>query len=184
MSIVKGGVTIERPGTGKVTDVKPGAELLVGDVITIGEGADAQLVLPDSAFVNLAPGASLRVNQYSFDPGSEKRMVFVRLMRGKARFVVYNRMSHDSAVIVETDSARVTASGTVDFVMNVMADATETLALSGFVRVNNSSDFVVGTVSLGENLMTIVKAKTPPSGPVAMNRRQRKEYIRRVRQSR
>jgi len=184
LSVVRGGVTIERPGPGKVTDVRAGTELLVGDVIAVGEDADAQLVLPDSAFVNIAPGAVLRVNQYSFDPESEKRMVYVRLMRGKARFVVYNRMSRDSAVIVETDSAIVRASGTVDFVMNVTPEVTEALTLSGFVRVNNSSGIVVGTVNLGENLMTIVKASAPPSGPVVMNRRQRKEYIRQVRQLR
>lgn len=183
-SIVRGGVTIDRPGPDKVTDVRPGTELLVGDVITIGEGADAQLVLPDSAFVNLAPGSALRVNQYSFDPGSERRMIFVRLMRGKVRFVVYNRMSRDSSVIVETDSAVVRASGTVDFVMNVTPEVTEALTLSGTVRVNNSSEFVIGAVSLGENRMTSVKAKAPPSDPVIMTGRRRKEYIRQVRQSR
>lgn len=181
LSVVKGKVTVERPGLGKVLTVQSGSELLVGDVLTTGMAANAQIVLRDSADINIAPDASLRVNQYSYSPDSNRRKAYIKLIRGKARFVSNKKMSRDSSIVVETEGARVTASGQVDFVMNVTPEETEALTLSGFIKVRNMSDVVVGEIALSENLTTTVKPKRPPSQPVVMKAKQRKEYIRKVR---
>lgn len=189
MSIVKGSVTIKRPGLDKVLTVRAGTELLVGDVLTTGEGALAQLVLLDSAFVNIAPDVSLRVNQYSLSsdtrlPDISRRKSVIKVMRGKIRFIAYKQMSPDSSITVETEHALATAQGITDFVVNATADTTEVLALANQVSVKNVSYLVVGVVSLTENLLTAVKAQTPPSKPAVMTPQIKNAYIREVRQIR
>lgn len=182
ITVVKGSVNIERPGLGGVSKVRSGTELFIADVLTVGSGSSAQLALNDeSAVVYIAPGASLRVNQYAYAPETLRRKVFIRLLNGKARFVSSKKMSRGSAIIVETDSAKITASGQDDFVVKAAPQATEVMTLIGSVIVKNASDFVVGEIILSENLITTVNEKTPPSRPDVMKAKQRSEYIREVR---
>lgn len=189
LSIVKGGVTVKRPGLDKVLTVRTGTELLVGDVLTTGAGAQAQLVLLDSAFINIAPDASLRVNQYSLSPDTRlpdinRRTSVIKVMRGKARFIAYKQMSQDSSITVETEHASATAAGVTDFVVNAAPDMTEVLALANWVRVKNVSYLVVGAVSIEKSLMTQVRAQNPPSKPSVLTPQSRDAYIKEVRQIR
>lgn len=181
LAVVKGSVVIERPGFGKVPIGKTGTELLVGDLLTAGSDAQAELMLRDSAKIHIAHGASLSFNQYSFTPDINTRKALVRLIRGKTRFVVKGNMSRESVIVVETENAKVSAYAAVDFVIDASAEETEVLALSGHVKVKNLSHIVVGEIALGENFTTVVKPKSPPSQPVVMKAKQRSEYVREVR---
>ena len=178
---VKGGITIDRPGHGRVAKVTAGTELRAGDVLTAGQDAQAQLALTDSTKIYIAPQASVRVNHYSYTPDNNKRKAFIKVISGKARFIGNRQMSRDSAFIVETQSAAISTNRPFDFVINAAPDATEVLSLFASVRVKNASYLIVGTIDLAENFMTSVAPNRPPSQPVVMKARQRKEYIREVR---
>lgn len=175
--LAEGGVMIRKPGTGRDLPVRAGDKLFPADVLRTGRDSRAQLVFTDDSVVMLSSGAAVRVDQYSFNPDSNRRTATLRVLEGKARFVIYKDRSPDSAFKVETRQARIT-SDLADFVTVVSAGQTDVTVLDGTVSVTNSSFIIIGETDLGPNEKTTVREKSPPSRPSVISPEQRRTLSR------
>lgn len=177
VTALHGTVTLTRPGAGEGRVVQKGDEVLVADELRTGKGSGARLTFTDGSFVDLSPESALCVNQYVFDAEDNRRTARVKVLSGRARFVLYKARSSDSAFYVETNNALVVSAILADFGVAAGPSGTEIAVLAQSVRVKNAFTLVVGEISLGVNQKTVVKEKTPPSSPVTLTREERKDYI-------
>lgn len=178
---IRGMATIKRPGAGKDLPAARGAEIFVGDVLETMPGALAQLTFIDGLFVNLAPAASIRVNQYAFDETRNRRTVRSRVISGMVRFVAHRPAGPGSLLFVECGSAEITARSAADFAVTASPGAAEVAILRGGAGVRNTSTLIVGNVSLGMSQRTVVREKAPPSQPDIITAADRKRYTIMVR---
>lgn len=181
VTALHGTLTLTRPGAGQARVVQKGDEVLVADEIRTGKGSVARLTFIDGSFVDLSPGSALRVNQYAFDAEENRRTARIRVLGGRARFVLYKARSSGSAFTVETDNALVVPGTLADFGVAAGPSGTEVAVLARSVRVKNISALVVGETSLGVNRKTVVKEKTPPSSAVTLTPEERKSYLKDMR---
>ncbi len=181
ITVVKGTVLLKRPGIEKEYSPVNGDFFFVGDDIRTEKDSAVQLTFTDDAFVNLFPDSKMRVNQYSFDVERNRRTSRLKLLAGKARFVLYKPRSIDSAFYAETNIAYVTATTIADFGLTVEPRQTEVAVLDQSVSVNNIASLVVGDVWLSTNQKTVVKIKKPPSQPVTLSVEERKNYMKDIR---
>lgn len=173
---VQGRVTIKRTGTESITTLKTGDGVSAGDLLDCAKNSRAQLVFTDDSVVIVWPEASLRVNQYSYSPGINRRSAIIKVLSGQARFVVYKpRM--DSRFVVETEHVSLNISRH-DVILMVSPTQTEVANIGNALDVRNISPLAVGTIRLDTNQKTIVKAKTPPFQPAIVTSEQRRKYIR------
>lgn len=175
--LAQGGVNLKRPGNEAARDARPGDAIFAGDILeTRGEGR-AQLMLTDESVMVLSPGSAVRVNQYAFDVAANRRTAEVRVFKGKVRIVLYRERNKESSFNVVTDQALLSTAD-ADFVTIVSGKETSMVVLYGWASVVNSSIFTVGTVSLGQNQLTVVRGKNPPSVPSVITEDQRRAYSR------
>lgn len=174
----RGTVVLKRPGAGSSIAVKEGLAFRVGDVIETDVRSTAQLTLTDDSFMNLGPGSAVRVNQYSFDPATDRRATVIRVIKGKSRFVVYKLRSPGSLFRVETDTALVIIGGLADLVVLSAPGRTEVAVLDRGLVVKNSLPYVVGDVRVGVNQRTVIQEKTPPKAPVVVTQQERKILLK------
>lgn len=174
-TVVQGSVAVTKAGAGGPQPARPGDAFAVGDLFETGDGARAQALLADDTVLNLSSGTSLRILHYAFDRASGRRTAVVKVLRGKARFVVSARKN--SRFTVETDHAAVAATA-ADFVALVAPDATTVAALEGTVTVRNISKLVVADVDLWSNQTSVVQRGTVPSHPAPIAPQRRREYRR------
>jgi ferric-dicitrate binding protein FerR (iron transport regulator) len=170
---VQGRVDVTRVGAGAPRPARPGDAVAVGDLLAAGSGARAQALLADDTVVNLSPGAAIRILQYAFDPASGRRTAVVKVLDGRARFIVAARKN--SRFSVESPQAAIAAAA-ADFVARVSPDETIVVVLDGSARVKNVSNLIVAEVELRANQSTGVTRKTAPSHPAQITTQQRKEY--------
>lgn len=180
VTALRGTVVIHRPGAGAPLAAKEGTPFLVGDVVKTDSGSAAQLSLTDESFMNMAAGASVRVNQYSFDPAADRRTTIIRVLEGKVRFIVFRPRRAGSSFRVDAGSAMVTAGSLADFVAVAGRGHAEISVLEQALSVKNSLSYVVGTVSVGGNQRTVVREKQPPSMPEVISPQERKELLKDV----
>jgi len=176
ITIVHGAVTIKRPGEQEAPARRTGA-LLVGDVVRTTGNAAAQVALTDDSFINIAPNSSLRVNQYSFEPKEDRRTVVVRVLEGRARFIVYKKRAV-SALRVESPSSLITSHGLADFVVSASVAGTEAVVLNQSIEVKNGNSLIIGNVGLGANQKVMVTEKSPPSQPVVISPEERRALLK------
>ncbi len=174
---------IKRPGSDQVA-ARRGDAVAVGDDIRTGRDSAAQVTFSDDSFVNLFPQSALRVNQYSFEAEENRRTARIRVLGGRARFVLYKIRSSRSVFCVQTDSTTVISGLLGDFGVMTAPSETEVAVLAQSVRVRNSSDLVVGEMSLGVNQKTVIREKTPPAAPGILTPAERKKYLKNVRRFR
>lgn len=175
LTVIAGSVTVSKTVTQKVSPARVGDKIFVGDVLRTGKESRAQIVLTDDSSVNISTGTALRVNQYAIETAINRRTAIIKILEGKARFVVFKQRNNGSAFRVETKQAAISA-GTADFVAVVSPGETEVAVLDGGLSVKNISNLTVGVVSLGANQETVVKEKFPPSGPTVITTQQRRTY--------
>jgi len=140
------------------------------------------MTLTDDSFMNLGPGSAVRVNQYSFDASSGRRTAVVRVMSGKARFVIYKLRSPGSSFRIEAGNALVAMDGLADLVVLAAPGSSEVAVLDQGITVRNSFPYIVGDVRVGVNQRTIVKEKAPPTSPVVITPQERKNWLKDVKQ--
>ncbi len=175
--VAQGGVDLKKPGSEAARGARPGDRVFVGDILETGREGRAQLMLTDESVMTLSSGSAMRVNQYAFDAGTNRRTAEVRVFRGKVRIVLYKERNRESSFKVVTDQALLSSSA-ADFVAIVSERETSFVVLYGWASVVNSSKFTVGTVSLGQNQVTVVRGKEPPSVPSVITEEQRRTYSR------
>jgi len=178
ITYTRGNVTIKRTGQEHPAAAHEKDRMAVGDVVLAGADSSAQITFPDEAFVTLAPNSSLRVNQYTYDPGQQRRTVVVKVLSGQARFLAYKPLSEDSSLRVETGQALILTNIIADFVVSVSRRETEVAVLDKGVSVRNASPVVVGELGLGVNQRAVVKEKSPPAQPSIITPEQRKAYLK------
>lgn len=179
LTALRGMAVIKRPGAGSPLQAAKGMPVRVADIVEAGPGSAAQVSLSDESFMNLAPGASVRVNQYSFDALRDRRTAIVRVLNGKVRFVIF-RPRKAGSFRVEAGNALVTAGGLGDLVIEVSPGRAEIAVLEHGLSVMNSLSYVVGNVNLGANQRTLVKDKEPPAVPKVITTEERKELLKDV----
>jgi len=173
-TVVQGRVAVTAAGAGGTRLARTGDTIAVGDLLETGEDARAQALLADDTVVNLSSGTSARILQYSFDPAGGRRTAVVKLLGGKARFIVSARKS--SRFNVESAQAAVAAVAAADFVALAAPAATTVAALDGGVRVKNVSNLIVAEYELWSNQTTVVRSGAAPSRPAPIAPQQRKDY--------
>jgi ferric-dicitrate binding protein FerR (iron transport regulator) len=172
--VVQGRVAVTAAGAGGTRLARTGDTIAVGDLLETGEDARAQALLADDTVVNLSSGTSARILQYSFDPAGGRRTAVVKLLGGKARFIVSARKN--SRFNIESAQAAVAAVAAADFVVLATPDATTVAALDGGVRVKNASNLIVAACDLWPNQTTVVRVGAAPSHPAPIVPQQRKDY--------
>jgi ferric-dicitrate binding protein FerR (iron transport regulator) len=140
------------------------------------------MTLTDDSFMNLGPGSAVRVNQYSFDATTDRRTAVIRVIQGKTRIVIYKLRSRGSSFRVETGCALVTAGGFADLVVLAAPGRTDVAVLDQGIVVRNSLPYVIGDVRVGVNQRTIVKEKSPPTAPEVITPRERKDWLKDLKQ--
>ena len=175
LTFVQGVVTIKKDGIENKIIARVGDSISSGNVLETRKNSRAQVVLTDDSVINLSSGAALRVNQYAFEKKNDRRTAIIKVLEGKARFIVYKQRSKESSFKVETSHALISA-GTGDFIAEVSDKETEVAVLDGGVSVSNSFYLTVGKVWIGANQKIVVKEKTPPSGASVITSQQRRTY--------
>jgi len=179
ISVVYGDVAVKKLGAEKALPPGRGDTLFVGDTLRTGNGSRAQLLFSDGSFVNISEDTAVRVNLYLNDAAAGRRKSVVRLLNGKARFLVPVSMNRGSLFSVETETSRI-ATTYGDFLVAAHPGKTVVHALGGAVEVRNISFMAVGKVKLKQNRTTTVEKETPPSRPHIVDIQQRKVLIREI----
>ena len=182
ITAARGTVAMKRPGADSNLAVKQGLAFKVGDVIQTDANSTAQMTLTDDSFVNLGRGTSVRVNQYSFDPASDRRTAIIRVIEGKTRFIIYKLRSRDSSFRIDTGNALIVPGGFADLVVLASPGRTEVVVMDHGLNIRNSLPYVIGNVKVGVNQKTIINEKEPPMVPVVISPRERKEWLKDVKQ--
>lgn len=91
LTVVQGTVTVKKSGVEKAVAVGEGDSVSVGDVLQTGKNSGAQLVFTDDSLVNMSSDTAVRVNQYIYEPGKNRRKAIVKILGGKTRFVIYRK---------------------------------------------------------------------------------------------
>ncbi|MBI5971495.1 MAG: FecR domain-containing protein [Deltaproteobacteria bacterium] len=176
----RGQVTVVRIGVLKPIEVEgglPAFKVYIGDRITAEADGYARISLDDGSFVNLGKDAALSIIQYIYEPDAKRLKVYVKALKGRARYIQFERMAPGSAFTVESPTALLSASA-ADFVVDASDEKTQVTVLAGAVIVRNSNSFTVGSETLRMNRKTTVAKKTPPSSPASLGPDDRKELIR------
>ena len=142
-----------------------GDTVAVGDVITSGAGARAQVTLADESLVLLSHDSSFRINQFSFDRPTNRRTAVVRVIKGAVRVVVFKVRSPESDLTVESDTASIVFDNLGDCVVMPGKGSTDIVALEQAIRVKNVLSYVVGEVKMNANQRVLVSEKRAPSSP-------------------
>lgn len=175
LTVIDGSVTVSKTGVEKSFPVRVGDKIFVGDVMKTGKDSRAQIVLAADFSVNMSAGTALRINQYAFETKKNRRTAIVKVLEGRARFVVFGERNNESSFRVETAHAAINAR-IADFVAVVSPGETTIAVLDGGVNVKNVSYLTVGEVGLGTNQKTVVKEGISPSEPSSITSQQRRSY--------
>lgn len=174
---IRGVVTIKRANLEKPIAAVLGSDFFIGDVVQTGKDSRAQLTFADNSFVNLASETVFMAIQYIYEPENNRRKAIVKILGGKARFILHKEGYRDSSFAAEAGNALITTN-TADFAVTVLSTETEVVVFNKTVSTKNILSLVVGEIKLGTNQMTIIKEKTTPSKPAALTSKQRIDYIR------
>lgn len=174
---VRGQVTARETGDEKIAALRMGDSITVGQIIQTAKGAGVQLALTDASVIQVLPGTTLLVSQYTYSADENRRSAVIKVISGRARFVIYKKRSSDSRFAVITDQARINA-GLSDFFVSASGTTTEIANIGPSLSTENISQFIVGRVALGTNQKTNVADKSPPSQPFAITPEQRRKYLK------
>jgi len=193
LAIVRGKVTVRKAGAEKRTVAGAGhCDVFVGDILQTEKDSMSQVVFTDDSFINMSSATALMIKQYIYEPENnsalankgcngcyDRRKAIIKVLAGKARFIIYKQRNRESSFNVETNSASVKAV-IADFGVAVLPDETEVAVLDGVVTVKNISLLTVGKIRLRINQKAVVREKAPPSKPSIITPQQRRMYIKDV----
>ena len=157
--------------------LKQGDRIQIADTIETGSDSYLQILLTDGSVIVLSPGSKARISQYSYDATPNRRTCVVNLKYGILHVIINDARVSGSRFAIETEQAlAVTARS--DVVVEATTEKTVVASLAGGVSVRNSINMVVGTVSVGENMSTVVKTKESPTVPSILSQLQRRRFTK------
>lgn len=174
---VRGEVLCSRPGMGGARRLTTGSPVQVADTLESGANSRLQLLLNDDSVISISPGAVVRISQFSFDRGNNRRSAVVTIIRGAVRFIVQGEHRDGSSFRIQAGQTLV-QTAQADLVVEAAGKQTVICVLSGSAGVRNSSNLVIGNVRVGENSCSLVGEKSPPTNPTPISAQQRGRYIR------
>lgn len=167
-SIVTGKVTVQHAAKkGDWLSLKPGAQLLVGDLIKTNDGA-VKLTMEDGSSISLAAKSQLELNEFVYKPGSQRRTSF-KLWGGRLKAAVSKFLAENNSVQISTPTAVAGVRGT-DFMVSVNdKDETEVVVFDGKVSVKNVLDTIAGEIFLTQGQGSRVLAQTSPGAAARLS---------------
>lgn len=170
-----GRVTGWNTGDEKPVLLNPGSPVMAGQELQSYEAAGAQMVIRDDSVIQIFPGTTLQLNHFGLSADTGRRTANIKIIRGRARFILTRRMGNDSWFVVETDQATIRPD-IADFFVRAFPDRTEIVNLGRSIGVKNSARLVVGQIHLGPCQKTVVKTGQPPAYPEAVLPEHRRAY--------
>lgn len=177
ITVVKGTVKVKQTGIEKPVSVNRGDRIFVGDLLNTGESSSAQVTFIDDSFVNLSSKTAMRVNQYIFEPETNRRRAVIKVLDGVARFIFHKGRQGNPSLSVEAGNALITAN-TADFAVKVSPLQTDVAVLDREVSVKNVSSLTIGEMRIGMNQKTSVKKDAAPLMPDILLPLQRRTLIK------
>jgi len=177
VTALRAAVHVKRPGQATAKRADRGTPIRAGDIIQTGKNGFCQVAFTDESFAVLGSSTAIRINQYSFDAGRNRRTAVMQLVEGRARIVLFHQRSKESRFRVETKTAAVDPDLLSDFIVIAGDGETEIISLRNELRVRNQSSLYVGEYRLRENQRTKVKQHLPPDKPDSISRDRRQRLL-------
>jgi FecR-like protein len=113
VTVLKGQATRSPKGGAAAAALKEGAEIELGDTLTVGQDSDVKITLNDESLLLVGANSTLRIEEAKFE-GLERRAFSARLVLGKVWAKVTKAVSGSEAEFeVTTDRAVAGVRGTV-----------------------------------------------------------------------
>ena len=135
------------------------------------------MLLSDGSLIMLSPGSRIRISQYSYAEGENRRTAVVNVKTGALHLIITDSRSAGSRITIETGQA-IAVTALANIVVVAAPEKTTIATLDGWVSVCNRTNVVIGSVSVSENLMTVVTTKEPPTVPSFLSQQQRRIYTK------
>ena len=181
--IVKGDVKTESGQSKKVDVAVEGARICSGDAVITGKDARAKIAINDGApsgtnELNISPDTKLVIENYEFNPSSNRKRVLLNVISGKIRATTTPNLYNDKAkdgqantFEVRTKSAVAGVRGT-DFITSYdkSTDRSEVITFHGQVMVGTRSPngTITNAVYVAPGQHTVAVGGQPPAQPVAL----------------
>jgi len=170
ISLLKGQAT-RTPKGGAAEAIKQGAEIELGDTVTVGQDSDVKITLNDESLLLVGANSTLRIDEAKFE-GLERKAFSARLVLGKVWAKVSKAVSGSEAKFeVTTDRAVAGVRGTV-----FRVDATKLLSAASSsspssaplpkkgVQSVTTVKVSVGRVAVEAMVRNMAMGATPPPG--------------------
>lgn len=173
----------QRVGTVSVVDgsatiggrrARVGAAVNRGDLVKTARGGKVRIVFADQSIISVGSGSSLTINEYVYNPSTQRRRSRMRLLFGKVKAFV-NRLSGGSDFNVTTSTAVIGVRGTVFIVWAVSDQVTRVAVFQDSVEVQsfyNPSESVL----LSPNTMTSVRKMGGPSAAAGITPQDTRDF--------
>lgn len=174
---VRGDVRAVAPGQEKAIGrvVGSGKPLYLNDAVTTGKGARLQILLLDETTFTIGPEASMTLDEFVYDPATNKGRVSAQISKGAFRFVTGKIARRDVGDMkVRLPTGTIGIRGTItDGVVHENGDAD--VALGGPGPDNNAGESPGGITVFNEagavdidqsGYMTSLRGARPPTPPV------------------
>ena len=167
--VSKGDVKVQSGKSKAIAAAPVGTKVCSGDKIIAGKDSRAKLIMDDKNELNISPETNLVLEDYQFDPATNKKKVLLNVLQGKLRFAtkthnMYNDKSADgsnNSFQVKTKSAVAGVRGTIGIV--------EFNPLNGLTKVGcESGALAVGTPGPGNSIQNAVSVKEGTTTSVAV----------------
>ncbi|HYV46682.1 MAG TPA: FecR family protein [Myxococcaceae bacterium] len=167
VSLLKGQAT-RTPRGGAAEAIKQGAEVELGDTLTVGQDSDVKITLNDESLLLVGANSTLRIDEAKFE-GLERKAFSARLVLGKVWAKVTKAVSgSDAKFEVTTDRAVAGVRGTVFRVdatklLSAASSSTAPLPKKG-VQTQTTVKVSVGRVAVEAMVRNMAMGATPPPG--------------------
>ena len=168
VSEVLGDVDILRGGKLPAETAKVGAKVAQGDVIRTKSGGKVQLNFKDDSALTIAPDSRVALNEYVYEPETNKREASIKIFQGLVHTVVNKVIKKDTPdFTVETQTAVIGVRGT-DYFTLVGPAISDIYNNSGTTEIRNVFAEIPGKVTLRGREYTKVSKNLPPTLPLPL----------------
>jgi hypothetical protein len=166
VSRVKGTATVVRAVDDEVLSLTAGSGVYAGDVINTSERSRVKLLMVDDTILTLGQSAELRIDEYDYIPGEQRRSSVVSLKSGNLKSLISKTFTNvGSKFEVHTLTAVSGARGTTNIVSVIDPSLTLVIGSDGETGVRNIDASVVGEVGLMPGFGTYVERGKLPTEP-------------------